>query len=568
MPQRKDAIRIGLSRLLALVAISSSLSTTAQEAPSGPVGGALESLLTEGQHPYLTSIDLAAERVTLENLYAAGGGQFLWSRDHAVTPSALAVMSELRSAENVGLRATDYDANRLSYAAMELAAAKPPGDDQWALFDIAVSGALLAYVHDLHLGRIDPHAAGLNLDVEHSRLDAVPLMQQISHGPDVAGILHGIEPPFLHYELLKKALLHYRELALEPELTQLPPLPDKSVKPGQPYAGAAQLRHLLAALGDMPSAASPAASDAVLSDDLVEALKRFQELSGLDPDGALGAGTFAALTTPLTNRVQQIELTLERWRWLPPKIDTPPILVNIPRYRLYAFRTVDDREGEMLQMGVIVGKSYPANRTPVFTADMKYLVMRPYWDVPYSITTREMLPKIRDNPGYLHAQRLEIVGGYGDDTPALPPTPDNLAALARGTLRLRQQPGPDNALGLVKFMLPNPYNVYLHSTPAQSLFERSARAFSHGCVRVSDPVALAEYVLRDDPSWTRERILQAMNGTRPTQVNLKQPIRVYILYGTAVATEQGQVYFLPDIYGHDARLAELLRASRKTTVAN
>jgi murein L,D-transpeptidase YcbB/YkuD len=566
MEQGKQAIGIGLRALLAAATIIFGPTAPAQAPAGGPVGGVLESLLAEGQHPYVTAIDLASQRTVLENLYAARGGEFLWSKDHAVTSSALAVMSELRAAENLGLRAADYDANRLTYAAIELAAARPAGEDQWALFDIGLSTALLAYVHDLHFGRIDPKMAGLNLEVEHSRLDVASLVQEIAHASDVAAIFRRIEPPFLHYELLKKALLQFRELALEPELTQLPPPPGKSVKPGQPYAGAARLRHLLEVLGDLPAGTGAAASsDPVLSDDLVQGLKNFQSHSGLDADGALGASTFAALTTPITSRVQQIELTLERWRWLPPRLDTPPIIVNIPRFRLYAFKTLGDRESELLQMGVIVGKAYPANRTPVFAADMKYLVMRPYWDVPYSITTREMLPKIRDNPEYLHAQRLEIVGGYGDDTPALPPTQANLDALARGTLRLRQQPGADNALGLIKFMLPNPYNVYLHSTPAQSLFERTTRAFSHGCVRVSDPVALAEYVLRDDPSWTRDRIVEAMNGTRPMQVNLKQPIRVFIVYGTAIADEQGQVFFLPDIYGHDARLAELLRASRKTT---
>jgi L,D-transpeptidase YcbB len=564
MEPGKRTIRIGLRALLAAAMIMFVATASAQMPAGGPVGGVLESLLAEGQHPYIAAVDLTSQRTALENLYAARSGEFLWSRDHTVTPSAIAVMGELRAAENVGLRAADYEANRITYAALELAAAKPAGDDQWALFDIGLSSALLAYLHDLHYGRIDPRMAGLNLEVEHSRLDVVPLVQELSHSSDVAGILRRVEPPFVHYQLLKHALFHFRELAVDPELAQLPPLPGKSVKPGQPYAGAAQLRHLLVVLGDLPAQTTAASSDAVLSDDLVQGLKSFQSHSGLDVDGALGAGTFAALSTPLTSRVQQIELTLERWRWLPPKLDTPPIIVNIPRFRLYAFKTLGDRESEMLQMGVIVGKAYPANRTPVFSADMKYLVMRPYWDVPYSITTNEMLAKIRDNPEYLQAQRLEIVGGYGDDTPALPPTPENLDALARGTLRLRQQPGADNALGLVKFMLPNPYNVYLHSTPAQSLFERTTRAFSHGCVRVSDPVALAEYVLRDDPSWTRDRIVQAMNGTRPMQVNLKQPIRVFIVYGTAIANEQGQVYFLPDIYGHDARLAELLRASRKT----
>jgi murein L,D-transpeptidase YcbB/YkuD len=546
----------------ALVLAFATVSAIAQTPLPGPVGPVLESVLVGGGHPELSALDLAGERAELEGLYAAQAGQFLWSRGHALTRPASDVIAQLRAAENVGLRAADYDANQLATLATRLSSTS--ADEQWALFDIGLSAALYAYVHDVHAGRIDPGAAGLDLTVEHSRLDFTPLAQGLSHSADVAGILRDFEPPFLHYELLKKSLLRYRELALEPELTQLPALTAKSEKPGQAYAGAAQLRRLLTALGDLPPSSSPAgAADTTLDASLVEGLKKFQARHGLDADGTLGAGAFAALTTPLSRRVQQIELTLERWRWLPPQLDRPPIIVNIPRFRLSAFRSTADHEDSMLMMNVIVGKSYPTSRTPVFSADMKYIVLRPYWDVPYSITTKEMLPKIRANPAYLSAQRLEIVGGYGDDTPVLEPTPENLDALARGKLRLRQQPGPDNALGLVKFMFPNPYNVYLHSTPAQSLFEHTTRAFSHGCVRVEDPVALAEYVLRDDPTWTRERILQAMNDEKPMQVSLREPIRVFIVYGTAIATEQGVLYLLPDIYGHDAKLAQLLRASRK-----
>jgi L,D-transpeptidase YcbB len=554
----------GALRLLAAATFAVACSTASAQTPTGPVGPVLMNILAEGQHPYLTALDLPDQRAALEDLYAAQSGQFLWSHDHVLTRSAIDVMSELRAAAGVGLRADDYEANRLTYLAIDLATSSGAGDEQWALFDVGLSAALMAYTHDLHFGRIDPQAAGFKLDVEHSRLELVPLLQGISGAQDVGKMLHEIEPPFVHYDLLKKALVHYRELALEPELTQLPPLPAKSVKPGESYAGAAELRRLLTALGDLPSATAPAErSDSTLDAELQQGLKNFQMRHELDMDGALGAGTFAALTKPLLERVQQIELTLERWRWLPPRLDSPSIFVNIPRFRLLAFKTVEDREGEMLAMNVIVGKSYPSSRTPVFAADMKYIIFRPYWDVPYSITVREMLPSIRNNPAYLSRQRLEIVGGYGDNTPVLAPTPENLDALARGKLRLRQQPGPDNALGLVKFMLPNPYNVYLHSTPAQALFERSTRAFSHGCVRVVDPVGLAEHILRDDPTWTREKIVQAMNGTRPTQVNLKQPLRVFIVYGTAIANEKGEMYFSPDIYGHDEKLAELLRASRK-----
>ena len=566
MPRRGEMTGTGACRLLAIITLAVACSTAGAQLPTGPIEPVLTNILAEGQHPYLPALELADQRAALEQLYAAQSGQFLWSRDHELTRSAIDVMSELRAAESAGLRADDYEGNRLTYLAIDLATSSGAGDEQWALFDVGLSAALMAYAHDLHFGRIDPQAAGFKLDVEHSRLELIPLLQGISRAEDVGKRLHDIEPPFLHYDLLKKALVHYRELALEPDLTALPPLPAKSVKPGESYAGAAELRRLLTALGDLPAAAAAGEhTDSTLDAELVQGLKNFQRRNGLDMDGALGGGTFVELTKPLLERAQQIELTLERWRWLPPRPEGPSIFVNIPRFRLLAFKTIEDRESDMLAMNVIVGKSYPSSRTPVFAADMKYIIFRPYWDVPYSITVREMLPAIRNDPAYLARQRLEIVAGYGDNTPALAPTPENLEALAGGKLRLRQQPGPDNALGLVKFMLPNPYNVYLHSTPAQALFERSARAFSHGCVRVVDPVGLAEQILRGDPNWTREKIVQAMNGTRPTQVNLKQPLRVFIVYGTAIANEQGEVYFSPDIYGHDEKLAELLRASRKST---
>jgi murein L,D-transpeptidase YcbB/YkuD len=256
--------------------------------------------------------------------------------------------------------------------------------------------------------------------------------------------------------------------------------------------------------------------------------------------------------------VRKIELTLERWRWLP-AFRTPPIIVNIPEFRLFAFRTTADRAADILQMDVIVGRTFPRTRTPVFVADMTSVIFRPYWDVPRNIMLREELPKIRANPAYLAAQHLEIVRGDTDAATPLPPAPASIQALASGAARLRQRPGPDNALGLIKFDLPNRYDVYLHSTPAQQLFLRPRRAFSHGCIRVSDPVALAALVLRDTPGgWTRARILAAMNGTQTLRVKLARSIRVIILYGTVLAKEDGEVLFFHDLYGQDRRLERLL----------
>jgi L,D-transpeptidase YcbB len=390
-------------------------------------------------------------------------------------------------------------------------------------------------------------------------LDVAAAVVRIAGAADVAAALAAVEPPFHHYRLLEAALARYRGLAADPGLTRLPRPPRLPLRGGDAYSGAAALRRLLVAVGDLPAASAAAAPGDTLDPALVGALTRFQERHGLAADGALGRQTFAALTTPMARRVAQIELTLERWRWLPP-FDAPPIIVNIPQYRLFAFATVADRAADLLQMAVIVGQTYPRTRTPIFTGALQFVVFRPYWDVPRSIVEREMLPAIRAHADYLARNGLELVRGDSDVSPVVPPSPAALAELAAGRLRLRQRPGDDNALGLVKFLFPNAHNVYLHGTPAHRLFEQSRRAFSHGCIRVSDPVALARYVLRNGPgSWDDARIVAAMHGPDSTRVTLPRPVPVMILYGTAIATEAGEIQFFDDIYGHDRRLAALLR---------
>ena len=256
--------------------------------------------------------------------------------------------------------------------------------------------------------------------------------------------------------------------------------------------------------------------------------------------------------------MRQIELSLERLRWLPPQLNSPPILVNIPQFRLFAFYTTADREDLLLQMNVIVGKTFTRNNTPVFAADMRFVVIRPYWDVPATILRSEFLPKIRANPEWLVRNHFEIVAGEADDGRIVPASADSIDALARGQLRLRQKPGADNSLGIAKLMFPNRHNVYLHGTPAQGLFAEARRAFSHGCVRVEDPLGLAAFVLRDQPLWTRARLEEAAKLERPTRIALTQPLRVFIIYATALVAESGRVHFFEDIYGHDRRLAAQL----------
>jgi murein L,D-transpeptidase YcbB/YkuD len=370
-------------------------------------------------------------------------------------------------------------------------------------------------------------------------------------------ILERLQPRLHHYQLLKNGLARYRALARDTSLVPLPALPH-IVKPGMHLGAASRLRHLLEATGDMDRAAPRKTElDSRYSADLVSGVKRFQIRQGFEPDGVIGPATAARLNRPFAERVRQIELALERFRWLPISFSAPPIIVNIPAFRLFAFRGETDREDEMLAMDVVVGAAFDRH-TPVFAASMTYLVFRPYWDVPSSIIHAELRPKALSDPEFLQRERMVLVSRESDLSPELPATPENLDRVGKD-VRLRQLPGDQNALGLLKFVLPNANDVYLHDTAAKGLFARARRDFSHGCIRLSDPVALAAHVLRDRPEWTVERIREAMEGEDDLRVNLSRPVPVCIIYSTAITRENGDVYFYSDVYGLDQELDRLLR---------
>ena len=535
-----------------------------------PAEDTLKRIIEEGNPAYLDWSTALADRELIGRLYAANGYRLLWSDGEKPSPEALVLLQELRHASERGLDPEDYPGNRLAYLLVDLIDSVHPGVEQWALFDASLSLAALSFLSDLHYGRIDPASVGHNLTVDRIRLDLPTTLAHLATAVNVNVALDSLEPQFTHYALLKRELARYRELAAQEGLNDLPPLPAKSLRTGDNYAGTPQLERLLTVLGDLrggqPPGGPPAAAQ-TLTPPLVDALKHFQYRHGEKPDGVLGAATLAELAKPLSLRARQIELTMERWRWLPSELVSAPIIVNIPQFRLFAFESTADSEAHIRQMDVIVGKAFEATQTPVFTADMTYLVLRPYWEVPYSIALKEIVPAARRDPSYIDKHQMEIVRGAGDSASILPNTAENVELVAKGALRVRQKPGPNNSLGLVKFMFPNPYNVYLHSTPAQALFAESRRDFSHGCVRVSDPVGLAQYVLRDSPEWTHEKILAAMNGTSTVTVNLKNRIRIFIVYGTALVTENGDALFFDDIYGHDQRLEAALNSRRPRTAA-
>ncbi|CAN5876361.1 murein L,D-transpeptidase [soil metagenome] len=498
--------------------------------------------------------DVARYRPALLRIYADSTSRALWLSGAKLTPQAERVLTELGEAENRGLRASGYDAEPLSQT-MTLGrsgAGELPDSVERLRADAWLTFSAMRFVDHVHRGRVDPRALGFALPQSHGQHDLVPIVVALSQAQDVHAMLDSLEPPFARFRALKVLLSRYRALAAA----------STRVRTELPGDGTRSLRRLLVSLGDIAvtsAGASPAAGDS-LDAVLVEGVKQFQRRHGLAQDGKLGAATLKQLRVPLTQRIAQIELTMERWRWLPDLTSPRFVVVNIPAFRLYAFDRMADPERPVKRMDVIVGSAYGARNTPVFVGEMRDVVFHPYWDVPASIARNEEIPRIRRDPAYAEREGLEIVRGGDVGATVYPVTSANLGQVAAGTLRLRQRPGPRNALGPVKFVFPNRYNVYLHGTPAQSLFSRARRDLSHGCIRTSDPAGLAEFVLKGQEGWQRARIETAMGATSAMRrVTLDRPLPVYILYATVVIDDDSVPFFYHDVYAHDAALARALR---------
>lgn len=430
-----------------------------------------------------------------------------------------------------------------------------------ARFESQLTLGLSRYLQDLRQGRVDPRALGLKIETRADVLDVHEALRQAVAAGRLGELVSEQASQSNQYRSLQVALVTYRALAADTTLPRLSAI-KSAIHPGEPYAEAPALHARLVALGDILPGTPPPV-DAMLTDSLVEGLRRFQVRHGLTDDGVLGKRTLAELQIPLTSRVRQIELALERLRWLPRVVQGRVLVVNIPMFRLWALEADSSVPAPPVTMKVIVGRAM-RTRTPIFTADLKAVILRPYWNVPLSIARGEVVPKIRRDPHYMARNHFEIVRGDGDDAAIVPATPEALDQVARGTLRIRQRPGPDNSLGLIKFDFPNPFTVYMHGTPAVQLFNEDRRDFSHGCVRIEDPVTLAQWVL-DDPMWTREAIIGATgdDDTNGRPVTVTRPTRVWLFYTTVVVHPEGPILFAPDIYGHDEVLTRALRTATK-----
>ena len=480
-------------------------------------------------------------RAEIGEFYRAGGYTLAWVRNSRPTARALVVIKRLQAADGEGLLAQDYDSPLWPGRLAELERrGRAPTESELLRFDLALTVCAMRYILDLRLGRINPQPFHSTAAFETEILwPSDFLRKKLISARNVEAAFSGLEPEFPAYRRLIGAVQRYKKLALEDKGGGLPAT-KFPVRPGQRYSGVPRLTQLLRLLGDLPPGASPGKE--IYSVTLAKAVKSFQLRHGLPPDGVLGERTLRQLNTPLEQRLRQLRLTLERWRWLPHEFTRPPILVNIPEFRLYA--------GDAPAQKVVVGMAFE-HETPVLASKLTEVIFRPPWTVPLSIQVAEIVPEIEKDPAYLLARDFEVIDGMDAVVSSGPVSASLLARLRSGQAILRQRPGPGNALGLVKFLISNSHSIYIHGAPSRRGFRGSQRDLSHGCIRVEDPAALADWVLRDQPEWTPERIRAAMAGEETITVKLTEPVPVLIQYGTAAVREDGEVRFFEDIYNRD-----------------
>jgi murein L,D-transpeptidase YcbB/YkuD len=510
----------------------------------------VRAIISRAQHPWARRPGFARDAEAVRRLYEPRAGAPLWLDAGRPSPAALAAIVQLLGAPELGLDPGDYDAALLDSVAGRIPELSP---EERAHFDVLLTVDLVRFFGDVQQGRVRNHPLSVRSGL------AVPepalLVERALAGDSVARLVRGIEPELAQYRLLRTALARYRTLAAD---TSLAGLPAQFVWPGSSYDSLTRLSRILVALGDLSPDSVPTGT--AYQGPVVAAVRHFQRRHALAPDGVLGPRTLAALDAPVGERVRAIELALERLRWVPPIGDRRFLVVNVPAFLLVGFDSAAAPGPPAIAMPVVVGYALD-RRTPLLFEQLRYVEFLPYWNVPRSILAGEIVPMLEWNPGYLRSHDMELVG-RGDRVLGDSVTPAVLRRLRRGELRVRQRPGPYNALGLVKFIFPNSNNVYLHDTPRKELFDEAERDFSHGCISVADPAALAEWVLRDRPEWTRDTVEAALAGTRTLRVLLREPMPVLVFYTTAVARGDGSVWFYPDIYGLDRELTDALDGRR------
>ena len=480
----------------------------------------------------------------------------LWTSLAKPTERGLEFINAITGAEAQGLRSSDYHLKTLrDLLARAYDPALPRDSIPGALsrLDLHLTSTFFDYGTHLFSGRLDPAAvdSGWYIAERRSGVDTLLLLGLTRN--TFGEMVEQLYPKWEEYGRLVLALAQYHALEARGGWDSIPTPPVRAkfkLVPGGVDSLVPQIRRRLLVTGELKDSATtdPYRYDSVLAG----AIAHFQERHGLETDSVIGRGTIEAMNVPVEMRIGQIELNMERYRWLPDNLGPRHILVNIPDYHLYAY----DEGKEVFQMRVVVGKDFD-NPTPVFADSMSYIVFRPYWNVPSRILKEEIVPSARRDTGYIAKNNYEILRGRE----VVDPATIEWAKVDTSKINfyVRQRPGPLNSLGLVKFMFPNQFDVYLHDTPARSLFRRAGRAASHGCIRVERPEQLAQFALARNPEWDLRKIRDAMRRDTSQQVGLRQKVPVYIVYFTSFVRD-GVVRFRSDLYGTDRRAIARLKA--------
>jgi len=554
-----------LIRLLLLVALISCFASNAPaQAPPEDVRKSLERAVKSGSvqktvcpgAPYCNPSSVI-------RFYQMRKYEPAWTRDGYPLPAADTLARAIKAADAEGLQPGSYHLERIETTLAEirqiLVRSEKPAPANIIHLEFLLSDAYLVYAAHLLNGRVNPET--LHADewtIYPARSNLARHLSKALEGGDFEGSLKSLLPAQPGYGRLKTALVVNRALA---EQGGWPVIPgDGRLEKGDKSDRLPVLRSRLKVTGDMPA---PADATSDLFDETVEeAVKRFQQRHGLFDDGIVGTRTLRALNVPVEKRIRQIELNLERWRWLPQNLGNPYILVNIAGYGL----EVVEKETPVLTMKIVVGTAF--QKTPVFSGKMTYIEMNPFWNVPHSIATEETLKKIRENPSFFAKENMRVFTA-GQNGEAVNPATIEWSQLSENNFpyRLRQEPGPRNPLGRIKFMFPNKHSVYLHDTSDPQLFRKERRGYSHGCIRIEKPMDMAEFVMRGSKEWSREKVAAVLRTKETTVAYLPKPISVHILYFTAWGNGDGTVHFLEDIYRRDERLDRALQPKIKPAKA-
>jgi len=492
-----------------------------------------------------------------------------WSDNDGPLSIADSLIAGIRNSYRDGLHPEDYHLeaieNILSTIRDRQRRNQPLNHLRLVDLDLLLTDAFLVLGSHFFGGRVDPVTLDPDWHPSRREIDLGTVLHDALANQRIQHSLKNLLPRHPDYFRLRESLAYYRTVKDDGGWPLIPEGP--TMRKGDTGERIKALHKRLVLAGDY---SEESLSDEHIFDDtfdgtLEQAVIRFQKRHGLGTDGLVGRETLAQLNTYVEQRLQQVLLNMERWRWLPQSLGDRYILVNIANFEL----DVIENGESVMNMRVIVGRHY--RRTPVFTGRMTYLVFSPFWNIPPGITANDVLPQIRKDISYLATNNIRVFRGWGADAPEVDPATVDWSAITprNNPYRFRQDPGPNNSLGLVKFMFPNRFNVYLHDTPARELFARVQRDFSSGCIRIENPVGLSEYLLADRPEWAREAITAAMRWTTERTVTLLRPIPVHILYWTAWATDDGTIHFRRDIYNRDQRLYDaLVSANRRqlTTV--